>query len=218
MPAPRCVRRHHHRPQQHRIVVHLQPRGRHDAAVLLGDEEMLQPIRQTIEWQSGRREKVADAAPIGGARSADRRVHDSRHRLRSPARTRPSPVHPPRGPALRYRAPRRRETPRRPRTHRSASARWKHPSNPVSSSSEMNSCSSSAPATHPTQSSMLWRTRRRHVAPDHHVGHRQPPARLEHAKRLGEDLALVDRQVDHAVRDDHVHRVRPAAGSPRWCP
>ena len=47
--------------------------------------------------------------------------------------------------------------------------------------------------------------RRRHVAPDHHVGHREPPARLEHAKRLGEDLALVDRQIDDAVRDDHVH-------------
>ena len=62
------LRRHHHRPQQHRIAVDLDARGRHDAPVLFGDEEMLQGLRKTIQRQLRRREQVADAAPIGGAR------------------------------------------------------------------------------------------------------------------------------------------------------
>ena len=42
------------------------------------------------------------------------------------ARRHPSPGHPPRAPAPRHRARRHRGTPRRPRTDRSASARWTH--------------------------------------------------------------------------------------------
>src|SRR6266511_204281 len=46
----------------------------------------------------------------------------------------------------------------------------------------------------------------RNLAAHDHVRHREPSAGLEHAERFGEHSALVRRQVDHAVRDDHVHR------------
>ena len=38
----------------------------------------------------------------------------------------------------------------------------------------------------------------------HHVGDGQAAARLEHAVRLAQHRPLVGREVDHAVRDDHV--------------
>ena len=42
---------------------------------------------------------------------------------------------------------------------------------------------------------------------DHDVGHREPAARLQHTKRFAQHCVLVTRQVDHAVRDDHVDRI-----------
>ena len=39
------------------------------------------------------------------------------------------------------------------------------------------------------------------------IGNRQPPARLQHAKRLAKHLRLVRHQIDHAVREDHIGRV-----------
>ena len=47
----------------------------------------------------------------------------------------------------------------------------------------------------------------RHLAAHDDVRYGEPPAGLEHAKCLGEHAILVRRQVDHAVRDDHVHGV-----------
>ena len=47
----------------------------------------------------------------------------------------------------------------------------------------------------------------RHLAPYHDVRDGEPAAGLQDAERLGEHAVLVGRQVDDAVRDDHVHGV-----------
>ena len=45
-----------------------------------------------------------------------------------------------------------------------------------------------------------------HVLALDDVGHSEPPARLLHAKGLGQDAPLVDGEIDHAVGDDDVDR------------
>src|SRR6266498_1647491 len=47
----------------------------------------------------------------------------------------------------------------------------------------------------------------RHLAAYDDVGHRETTTRPQHAKRFPQHPILVTRQVDHAVRDDDVHRV-----------
>src|SRR5437870_133270 len=47
---------------------------------------------------------------------------------------------------------------------------------------------------------------RRHVPSNHNIRHGEPAAWFENAEGLAQHLALVGREVDHAVRDDHVHR------------
>ena len=68
-------------------------------------------------------------------------------------------------------------------------------------------CSARAPATQPIHSSMFFLMTSGTCSPDHDVGHGEAAAGLQHAERLPQHLVLVARQVDHAVRDDHVHRV-----------
>ena len=59
----------------------------------------------------------------------------------------------------------------------------------------------------PTQSSTLRRTSVGDVASNDDIGDREASARLEHPERLAQNGVLVVRQVDDAVRDDHVHRI-----------
>src|SRR5207247_9196355 len=48
---------------------------------------------------------------------------------------------------------------------------------------------------------------RGHVAADDDIRHGEPPTRLEDAEGLPEHRILVTRQVDDAVRNDHVNRI-----------
>ena len=59
--------------------------------------------------------------------------------------------------------------------------------------------------------------RGRHLAAHDDVGHREPAAGLQHAKRFGAAPALVAREVDHAVGDDDVDRCS-GSGMPRSRP
>ena len=95
----------------------------------------------------------------------------------------------------------------RPRCCRRASARCRCPRSPPRRASSRYSSSSSAPATQPTQSSMLRRICRRHLAAHDDVGDGEAAARLEHAEGLAQHAVLVGREVDDAVGDDDVHRV-----------
>ena len=47
----------------------------------------------------------------------------------------------------------------------------------------------------------------RHVAADDDVGDRESAARFQHAEGLAQHGIFVAREIDHAVGDDHVHRV-----------
>ena len=47
----------------------------------------------------------------------------------------------------------------------------------------------------------------RHLAANHDIGDGKSASGLEHAKRLAQYPALVCRKIDHAVRDDDIHRV-----------
>ena len=70
------------------------------------------------------------------------------------------------------------------------------------------SCSSSAPATHPIQSSMLRAHVSRHLAAHDDIGDREAATGLEDAECLGEAPdPCRPPEVDHAVRDDHVDAV-----------
>ena len=64
----------------------------------------------------------------------------------------------------------------------------------------------------------LGSLRRRQPVLGDDVGHAHPAARLEHPRDLAEHRRLVGGEVDHAVADHDVDRVRRAAGSPRSCP
>src|SRR5438105_4283695 len=46
----------------------------------------------------------------------------------------------------------------------------------------------------------------RHLPANDDIRHGEPAARSENAEGLAQHLTLIDREVDHAVRDDHVHR------------
>ena len=46
----------------------------------------------------------------------------------------------------------------------------------------------------------------RHFPPDHYIRHGKPPTRSENAECFAQDPTFVGREVDHAVRNDHVHR------------
>ena len=59
----------------------------------------------------------------------------------------------------------------------------------------------------PTQSNMLLRTASGTLAAHHHIGDREPAARLQHAKGFAQHAILVGGEIDHAVRDDHIDRV-----------
>jgi hypothetical protein len=47
---------------------------------------------------------------------------------------------------------------------------------------------------------------RTHVTTNDHIGHGEPSTRFQNAQPLPQDGILIDRKIDHAVRDDNVHR------------
>ena len=76
--------------------------------------------------------------------------------------------------------------------------------NPARSSSAPYSANESAPGDAAHVRPALGSVGRREVVVGHHVADAEPAAGPQHAEHLVDHSRLVGRQVDHAVRDDHV--------------
>ena len=95
----------------------------------------------------------------------------------------------------------------RPRRGRSGSARCRcSRSRPPRASPRYSPPPARRPRS-PTHKRMLFRISGGNLAARDHVGNGEAPAGLQHAEGLAQDAVLVRRQVDHAVGNDHVHRV-----------